>query len=48
MKTSGAYSDELPVELFERMADVLRVLAHPKRLRIIEILQAETEAPVTA
>jgi DNA-binding transcriptional ArsR family regulator len=36
----------LPVELLARMADVLRVLAHAQRLRIVELLQVEEEAPV--
>jgi len=36
----------LPVELLARMADVLRVLAHAQRLRIVELLQVEDEAPV--
>ncbi len=35
----------LPVELLGRMAQVLRLLAHPDRLRIIEILEAGA-APV--
>ncbi len=37
----------LPVELLERMAVVLRVLAHPCRLKIIELLEGEKHAPVT-
>jgi len=36
----------LPADLLERMAATLRVLAHPQRLRIVEVLQGETEAPV--
>lgn len=36
----------VPVELLARMAEVLRVLAHPQRLRIVELLQIEEEAPV--
>lgn len=36
----------MPLELLERMAGALRVLAHPRRLQVIEILQAEVEAPV--
>ena len=36
----------LPVEFLERMAGTLRVLAHPHRLRIVELLQREQEAPV--
>ncbi len=38
----------LPVALLERMAVVLRVLAHPHRLNIIQWLESEREAPVSA
>jgi ArsR family transcriptional regulator len=37
---------EIPVEMLERMAQVLKTLAHPHRLRIIEILDTLQEAPV--
>lgn len=37
----------LPVALLERMAITLRVLAHPHRLKIIELLEAEQAAPVS-
>lgn len=37
----------LPVELLERMAAVLRVLAHPHRLKIVEVLEREAEATVS-
>jgi ArsR family transcriptional regulator, zinc-responsive transcriptional repressor len=37
---------ELPVELLQRMAEVLKVLAHAHRLKIVEILKLEQEAPV--
>mgnify|MGYP003585829235 CR=1 FL=1 len=37
----------LPVELLERMASVLRVLAHPHRLKIIELLEREKHGPVS-
>jgi len=37
---------ELPMPLLEKMADVLRTLAHPHRLRIIEMLESASEAPV--
>ncbi|MBU0678645.1 MAG: metalloregulator ArsR/SmtB family transcription factor [Verrucomicrobia bacterium] len=37
---------EIPVELLAHMADALKVLAHPHRLKIIEILEQEGEAPV--
>ncbi len=32
--------------MLELMADTLRVLAHAQRLKIVEILQDEAEAPV--
>ncbi len=38
--------DELPVALLERMAQILKILAHPHRLRLIDILQRRREAPV--
>ncbi|MGA1193509.1 MAG: ArsR/SmtB family transcription factor [Kiritimatiellia bacterium] len=37
----------IPVELLEHMAKTLRVLAHPQRLKIVELLEAENEAPVS-
>lgn len=37
----------LPVELLERMAAALKVLAHPHRLKIVELLERETEATVS-
>lgn len=37
----------LPAELLERMAGVLRLLAHPQRLKIIELLERDP-APVHA
>jgi ArsR family transcriptional regulator len=46
MKAQEPCLTDLSVELLERMAGTLRVLAHPQRLRIVEILEAETEAPV--
>ena len=36
----------MPAELLERMAERLKILAHPHRLRIIEILDLCREAPV--
>jgi len=36
----------LSPELMERMATLLRLLAHPDRLRIIEFLEEAGEAPV--
>jgi len=38
---------ELPIALLERMAMVLRVLAHPQRLKMIELLETEGSAPVS-
>ena len=40
------YIGDLSIERVERMAQVLRLLAHPHRLKIVEILEAEREAPV--
>jgi len=37
----------LPIALLERMAMVLRVLAHPQRLKVIELLELEGSAPVS-
>ncbi len=38
-------SPELPWPFLERMADVLRVMAHAQRLRLVELLE-NREAPV--
>jgi len=46
MKTKNSSLEELPVAFLERMAGVLKILAHPHRLKIVEVLQAEEEAPV--
>ena len=46
MQTVRAQQYELPMPLLERMADVLKVLAHPHRLRVIEVLESASEAPV--
>ncbi len=46
MKARKPCLGEVPVELLERMSGTLRVLAHPQRLKIVDVLQAETEAPV--
>ncbi len=32
--------------MFERVCEVLKVLAHPHRLKVIEVLQREESAPV--
>jgi len=37
---------KLKVESLERAAETLKLLAHPQRLRLIEILERETEVPV--
>ncbi|MGD9874322.1 MAG: ArsR/SmtB family transcription factor [Kiritimatiellia bacterium] len=39
-------SGGLPIELFERVSEVLKVLAHPHRLKIIEVLEHGESAPV--
>lgn len=36
----------LPVEFLDRVGQVLRLLAHPQRLRIVEILGRRKGAPV--
>ena len=37
---------KLKIESLERAAETLKLLAHPQRLRLIEILERETEVPV--
>jgi ArsR family transcriptional regulator len=37
---------ELPPDLLSRMADALKILAHPQRLRIIEALDRHGDLPV--
>jgi DNA-binding transcriptional ArsR family regulator len=39
---------KLKAEPLKRAAEVLKLLAHPQRLRIIEILEREQEVPVHA
>lgn len=46
MKPSSPGAGELSVELLERMAGTLKILAHANRLKLVEILQREGEAPV--
>ncbi len=46
MKTKSFCDTELSYEVLARMAQVLKLLAHPHRLKIIEILDAVDEAPV--
>jgi DNA-binding transcriptional ArsR family regulator len=36
----------LPLEFLDRMAERLKVLAHPHRLKMVEILEIRQEAPV--
>ena len=37
---------ELPLALLQRMAEVLKLLAHPHRLQIVEMLEDTEGAPV--
>jgi ArsR family transcriptional regulator len=37
---------KLKVEALQKAAETLKILAHPQRLRLIEILERETEVPV--
>ncbi|HMO02982.1 MAG TPA: metalloregulator ArsR/SmtB family transcription factor [Kiritimatiellia bacterium] len=37
----------MPIDLLERMAAALKVLAHPHRLKIVELLEDEKEASVS-
>jgi ArsR family transcriptional regulator len=46
MKTNEACLSELSMELLERMAGALKILAHPCRLKLVEILQREGDLPV--
>lgn len=46
MKSLNPCLGELSVELLERMAGALKILAHVQRLKLVEILQREGEAPV--
>jgi ArsR family transcriptional regulator len=39
---------KLKVEALEQAAETLKMLAHPQRLRLIEILEREGEVPVFA
>jgi ArsR family transcriptional regulator, zinc-responsive transcriptional repressor len=39
---------KLKVEALQRAAETLKMLAHPQRLRIIEILERENQVPVYA
>ncbi len=44
-KTKSCAQD-LPVEELGRMAQVLKLLAHPHRLQIVDLLETRGEAPV--
>ena len=46
MKTKSVCGGELSHELLARMAQILKLLAHPDRLNIIQVLEAKDEAPV--
>ena len=48
MKSKFCYGTELSYETLTRMAQMLKLLAHPHRLKVIEILEGEDEAPVHA
>lgn len=50
MKTRSSCIREgrLTAEALARAAEALKILAHPQRLRIIEILEREQEVPVHA
>ena len=46
MKAAKGATAELAIEELARVAETLKVLAHPYRLKIVELLQARQEAPV--
>lgn len=46
MKTNETSLPELSMEHLERMAGALKTLAHPCRLKLVEILQRVGELPV--
>jgi DNA-binding transcriptional ArsR family regulator len=46
MKRKKKGSDELSIELLSRMAEVLKLLAHAYRLKIVEFLSTHDAAPV--
>ncbi len=47
-KASGSRYRLLPIELLERMADMLRLLAHAHRLQVVELLERKGSQPVFA
>ena len=47
LDSKGCLNDLSP-EILERMAQVLKLLAHPQRLKIIDFLDRQGESPVHA
>lgn len=45
-KSTHSMTPDLSPELLEKMAQTLKLLAHPHRLRIVEILDQRGHAPV--
>ncbi|MBP7829575.1 MAG: helix-turn-helix transcriptional regulator [Kiritimatiellae bacterium] len=39
-------NEAMPLELMAKMAGVLKLLAHPQRLKVVEILDGRDEVPV--
>jgi DNA-binding transcriptional ArsR family regulator len=48
MKSTQPCLKELSVDVLERMASALKVLAHTHRLKMVEMLEREGESPVHA
>jgi len=48
MKKKSLNGTKLSHKVLARMAHVLKLLAHPHRLKIIEVLESANEAPVHA
>ena len=46
VETVQKYADRLSPELLGRVAQVLKLLAHPQRLQVIEFLEQRGKAPV--
>jgi len=46
MKTNENCNIELSPELLEHMAGALKMLAHPCRLKLVDLIQREGDAPV--
>ena len=47
-KNSCIRQGKLKIESLQKAAETLKMLAHPQRLRLIEILEREQEVPVHA